>query len=478
MLSKVVKLENYQEFEQHIEDAVKQFRDLDPKETIRIVSHLDSDGICASAILIKALNLENRKYSISIIHNLDGNTVRALADESYKYIFFTDIGSGQLKLIKKHLNKKKVFILDHHDPELKEVENIIHINPHIFGIDGSKQISGAGVVYLFAKTLNRDLEDMAHIAVMGAIGDIQDDGGLSELNKEILETAVKKNKIKIITGLRLFGVQTRPLHKVLEYCTNPYIPGVTGSESGAIQFLKQIGIEPKKDNEWRKLVHLSQSEIKRLTEGIIMRRLDEENPEEIIGPVYILREEQKESPLRDIKEFSTLLNACGRMNKASLGIGACLGDEKIKQLAVKILSDYRREIINALKWYEKNKKSNYIIREKGFVIINTQDKVMPTIVGTLASIISKSNEFEAGSFIVSMAQMEDGYTKVSVRLAGNSKDADLNALVLEIAQKLGIENAGGHQHAAGALIPTEKEEDFIRTTKTVLRRWVMEERVV
>ncbi len=471
-------MENYKQFEQHINYAVQQFKQLDSKETIRIVSHLDSDGICASSILIKAFNLENRKYSVSIVHNLDENTVRALANESYKYLFFTDIGSGQLKLIKKHLSKKTVFILDHHDPELKQSENVVHVNPHLFGIDGSKQISGAGVVYLFAKTLNKELEDMAHIALMGAIGDIQDDGGLSELNKKILETAIEKDKIKTIKGLRLFGVQTKPLHKVLEYCTDPYIPGVTGSESGAIQFLKQIGIEPKKDKEWRKLVHLSQAELRKLIEGMIIRRLEEKDPEDIFSPVYILKEEEKESPLRDIKEFSTLLNACGRLNKASLGIGACLGDEKTKKMAIRALSDYKREIIKALKWYEKNKETDFIIQEKGFVIINTHDQIMPTIVGTLASIISKSKEYKEGSFIVSMAQMEDSYTKVSMRLVGNSRDVDLNTLLSKIAQRVGAENAGGHMHAAGALIPTEREEEFIKITKTVLRKQVMEERVV
>lgn len=470
-------LEDYKQFEQHIKNAVQQFKKLDPKETIRIVSHLDSDGICAAAILIKAFNLENRKYSISIVHNLDETTVRALAAEDYKYLFFTDIGSGQLKLIHKHIKNKRIFILDHHNPELKEIENVVHVNPHLFGIDGSTQVSGAGVVYLFARALNKKLENMAHVAIIGTVGDMQDSGGLSKLNTMILETAMQKDKIKALKGLRLFGVQTRPLYKVLQYCTNPYIPGVSGSESGAIQFLKQIGVDPKRDGKWTKLVHLKQADIKKLAEGIIMRRLEEEKPENIFGSVYILKDEKKESPLRDIKEFSTLLNACGRLNKASLGIGACLGDEKTKRMAVRALAQYRREIVRALKWYEANKNSENIIREKGFIIINTQDQIMPTIVGTLASIISKGNEFEDGSLILSMAKMYDGYTKVSMRAAGYNNKVELNKVLSEIAQKVGAKEAGGHMHAAGALIPTEKEEQFVKAAKQILRRQVMEESV-
>ena len=121
-----------------------------------------------------------------------------------------------------------------------------------------------------------------------------------KLNKEILDVAVNKGKIKIIRGLRIFGAQTKPLHKVLEYSTDPYIPDVTGSESGAIQFLNQIGIDPKNGNAWKKLVHLSEEEIKKLVTGIIMKRLNnEDKPEDVLGNVYILKEEEKESPTRD-----------------------------------------------------------------------------------------------------------------------------------------------------------------------------------
>ena len=75
------------------------------------------------------------------------------------------------------------------------------------------------------------------------------------LNNEILETAVKHRKIKVEKGLRLFGVHTKPIHKVLEYSTDPYIPGISGNESGAIQFLHQIGIEPKNGNKWKKIFY-------------------------------------------------------------------------------------------------------------------------------------------------------------------------------------------------------------------------------
>jgi len=467
-------MDKYERFKEHIEINAERFKEISKKETIRLVSHLDADGISASAILIKMLNSDNRKYSISVVQQLDKKVLEELSKEQYNYFIFSDLGSGQLDFIKKFLSNKTVFVLDHHKPEDVDVSsNIIHINPHLFGIDGSKEIAGAGVAYLFARLLNKKIEDMAHVAIVGAIGDIQEDKGFLRLNNEILETAIKKGKIKLIKGLRIFGAQTKPLHKVLEYSTDPYIPGVSGSESGAIQFLNQIGISPKDKNGWKKIVHLDKDELKRLIEGIIIKRLEEDNPDDVLGNVYILKEEEKESALRDAKEFSTLLNACGRMSKASLGIGACLGDKKTKQRAIRSMDKYKREIVNAMNWYEENKKGKDIIVEDGCIIINAKDNILPTMIGTVASIISKSNMVKKGTFVMSLAQILDGNTKVSLRIAGR-QDFDLRNIIKEIADKVGGE-AGGHARAAGALIQTAKENLFINKAKEILTKRALEE---
>jgi RecJ-like exonuclease len=469
-------------FEQRLKEAAEKFNEIDRSETLRVVSHLDSDGICAGALLLKALSLDNRKYSVSIVQQMDEKVAKELAAEDYKYFFFTDIGSGQLEAIEKHLSDRKLFILDHHEPQIEQAENLVHVNPHLFGIDGSGEISGAGVVYLFAKALNPKMEEFAYLGLIGAIGDIQDRKGFSPLNRNIIDDAAKHNKIKVIKGLKLFGAQTRPLHKVLEYSSNPTIPGVSGNESGTIHFLSQIGISPREGGRFRKLVDLSDQELKKLTEGIVIRLLESDNPidpEEIIGEIYILKEEEKGSPFREAKEFSTLLNACGRMGKASVGIGACMGDPASKRAALRTLSDYKREIVKALNWYDQNKVGDNVIREKGYIIINAKDEVRSTIIGTLASIISKSNDVAERTFIMSMAQNPDGFTKVSMRIAGNGDmDVDLHSVVGQITSKLGVNAGGGHSMAAGALIPSEREQEFINAARDVLKQASMEEHII
>ena len=469
----------YEKFDEMLRDAADEFKKIDKKEVIRVISHLDADGISACSILIKLLNNDNRKYSISIVQQLNKDAIIQLASEPYNCFIFTDLGSSAVNEINNFLKGKNVFILDHHSiDEFKGTEKIVLVNPHICGIDGGKEISGAGVVFRFACAVDKSMEEFAHIAIIGAIGDLQEQNGFLRLNEEILKIAVQNNKIRVIKGLRIFGSQTKPLHQALEYCTDPYIPGVSGSESGAIQFLYQIGIDPKNKAGWKKIVHLDDEDMKKLVTGVIMKRLDEANPDDVLGNVYILPHEEEESPTRDAKEFATLLNACGRLGRVSYGIGACLGDKKIKQQAIRSLADYKKEIVNALNWYNENKFSDDVFWGNGFVIINAKSNVMSTMIGTLASILSKSNVMVSNTFILSMAQALDGNTKVSLRTTNNGKGAlDLKRITDEIIKDIGDSEAGGHQNAAGAIIPTKKEIELIETAKEVLGKYAVEEKV-
>jgi len=469
-------MDPYELFKEDIKKAVEAFKIIPKNDVIRVISHIDADGISAASLMVKCLNNDNRKYSISIIQQIKKETLEELAHESYNCYIFTDLGSGALTDIENLFTKKKVFILDHHEPEKSDFksDNVFFVNPHKFGIDGGNEVSGAGVVYLFASTLDKNIEEFAHVAIIGAIGDMQEHNGFEKINNEILQTAIDKGKIKVIRGLRLFGAQTKPLHKVLEYCTDPFIPGVTGNESGAIQFLQQVGINPKNGSGWKKIVHLTEDEMKNLVTGVIMTRLKEKNPEDVLGNVYLLREENHESPTKDVKEFSTLLNACGRLDKASLGIGACLGDEKIKKRAISLMTDYKKEIINSLKWYDNNKASDFVTKGNRYMIINAQDQIRSTMIGTLASILSKSNNTDE-KFIMSMAQLADGTTKVSLRMCGMDENIDLKQIIVDIIEGMSNCEFGGHANAAGALIPTDKEQEFINKAKVVLEKNAMEE---
>lgn len=464
-----------EEFLHHIGAAAREFLSTDGKEVVRLISHLDSDGISSASIMVKALQRLNRKYSLTIIPQLDKKCLEELQAEEYSIYIFSDLGSAQLDNIGSLLKGKKVFILDHH--EIKDgilPSNCVHVNPHLFGIDGGKEISGAGVVFFFAKDLDNKNVDLAPIAIIGAIGDVQEDKGFIGMNTEILNIAQEQGLITVEKGLRFFGIKTRPVHKLLEYSYDPFLPGISGSESGAIQFLHDCDIEPKHGTGWKLYDELTPEEKSRLITGIILKRDSEERPEDVFGYHYHLVKEEFSS-LQDAKEFSTLLNACGRLNKASLGIGACIGSKQMKKKAVENLNEYKKEIVSAINWYNEHKDTSFVVEGKGFLMVNAQDNILHTIIGTLASILSKSNEIDEGTYILCMAHTRESKIKVSLRVAGNyMPKTDVRTILSSIVDKTGGET-GGHSQAAGAIIDIEKEEEFLQAAQDILSQQIEQE---
>ena len=468
-----------------VSEAAARFKALPRTAPVRIISHIDADGISACATLIKALLRESRLHAVRVVQNLNETAVKELAREEYPAVVFVDLGSGQLNDIVTHLKGKQVFILDHHPPQPCEVPSwVMQVNPHLFGMDGGSVISGSGVAWLFARALNAANGDMAHIALIGMLGDMQS-ADASSLNRSIVEAACSSGKVSSRKGLRLFGMQTRPLHKVLEYSTDPLIPGVSGSESGAIQFLKQLGIKPKDSRQqWRRPIDLSEEEMGRLATGIVLSRLGDGSPvapvkaEDVIGDIYLLEDEEEGTSFRDAKEFATVLNACGRMDRASVGIGACLGDKAMKRAAMETVAEYRHEIMNALRWVERNRGSGRVHEGKGYVIINAGAEVPHTIIGTVASILSKGSNYPAGTFILSLAETRDSALKASLRASGDRGGFDLREVVQRMTARIPGAMSGGHRNAAGALIPQDAEKEFLAEAHAVLAKHALEERVV
>ena len=460
-------------FLNNIKEGVDKLRKT--SEVVKIVTHLDADGLSSGAIIIKALEREGINFSFSTVRLLDDGILDELSRENCGVYLFLDLGSGSLKKIEEKLGDREVFVLDHHKIEDYQIKKVFLINPNLFGIDGGSEISSSGICYFFAKYMNPENQDLAHVALLGAIGDMQEENGFkSKFNEYILQDAINEGKIEVKVGLRMFGMQTKPINKVLEYSIDPYIPNVTGSEEAANRFIEELGINAKINGKYRKLLQLDTKDMKKLVTGIILKRLGtEENPEDVLGSIYLLNDEEDESPMKDAKEFSTLLNSCGRMNKPSLGIGCCLNDKKSKSEALMLLNNYKREIINALDWYNRNKNS--FIEKNGYVIINAQDNVRDTLIGTLGSILCKNNMFNEGTIVITMAYTIDGGVKISLRTVGR-KVIDLREIIQEIINKVGG-ICGGHKQAAGALIEQEKEEEFIRMAKVVLGKTLLEEEV-
>lgn len=466
------------EFKSYLKKGVEDFKAIDKKEVIRVISHLDADGICSAAILTKAMIREKKKFSITFVNYLSEEFIRALGNEHQSKIVFLDLGSSQIKNIKKYLKEKSVFVLDHHSTRTKiEEEDMFHFNPNIYGKNGSKEISGAGVTYLFAKEMNSNNQDLAYLGLVGAIGDSQENNGLIGMNQEvILQDAVASNKINVENGIRFFGAENKPLYKVLKNSVDIYIPGITGNDDKALRFLESLNIEPKHKGKWTRLEDLEEDQLKRLIDSIILKRESLPNSElkkqDIFGEKYILIGAKQE--IRDLRELSTILNACGRLDKASVGMGLLLGDKKCFIRATYTLKEYKKEILKSIKWIESKKKSKKVLQEKGYMIINAGEEITPKILGTITSMFTRNREIEYGTYLIGLSRTFNDKTKISFRIVGNRSKVSLQRLLEGMVEKFEGES-GGHHNAAGGLIHAKHEEKFIENAINELSKKAIEE---
>jgi len=446
-------------------------------ERIWVESHLDADGIAAASIVGKALSRLEADFRIRVERWFDEKIVDQLASEKPGLIIFTDMGSGYLDILGAKLSEKDLIILDHHQPTTEKIpESFVQVNPHLRGIDGSRDLSGAGVAYLVAKKLNESNIDLAHLAVIGALGDIQDkyeQRSLGGVNKLVVDDAVESGCLQVETDLLFFGRETRPIHKALAYTTDPYIPGISGKEDQALALITNLNIRIKEEEKWRALRDLSQDEKKMLfsalAEILASRDLDSDIAMKLIGTVYTLDREEPWTPIRDAREFALLLNATGRTGKPSLGIAVCIGDRgTMLAKANTALEEYRRSIMTYLNWLSDNPER--IEELESIYVIHGENSIDEKMISAISTILSTNMPKRDKPVIGYSVVPDEGVIKVSARanefLIGQG--LNLGKILGEAAEK-NMGKGGGHDIAAGGQVPYEKKKEFIDLLDKLVR---------
>lgn len=427
--------------EEEISRIHEKFLEKTKDKEILIVSHFDTDGISSAAIMIQALKKMDKKFSVKIVKSLEESFVYSLPKD--KIILLLDLGSGVLDCIEK-AGLKDVFIIDHH-----EISQKIPKEVHILSseICTTQKISASCLTYLFCKKISEENKKLAKLAILGMIGDMLEKE-IDKINNGILEDG----EIKRRRGLLIYP-STRPLNRVLEYSSYPYIPEVTGNPQGVLELLREINIKAE-NGKCRSLIELDEDEMERLITAIMLR-----NPKvktrEIVGDIFLIKFFNK---LEDARELSAKINACSRCGEAETALLLCMEISRVKKRADALHVKYRQNILSALKIVSETEK----ISGKGFVIINARNSIQDTIIGTVASILSSSSLYEDGTIITALAQYENKI-KVSARAVGEN-GRNVRELLARVVESVGGE-VGGHKCAAGCLISFEKEKEFIDSLK-------------
>lgn len=462
------------------------------------ISHIDTDGITALAIVCRMLRRLDKSPIWRNIHQLNSETIqdvkKIVTEKNPDIAIFSDLGTGQMPLIVKELGNleslKSIIVLDHHLPKddtegySKRHANtpIIEVNPCHHNLDGSSDLSGAGTAFLLAYEVSRGNADLSELAVVGATGDLQRyyGKGFAGVNRKILEVALESGTVRVDRDLTFFGINTRPLPFLLEYATEPYIPGITGNRDATFEFFEALGVPVKANERWRRWVDLNTEEkqviIQHLMSLILQAYEDSRKAQGIVGDVITLLKRPKRSELRSAKEFSTLLNACGRNRRAEVGVRICLGDQAAYEEGKLLLREHRRNLATSIRRIETHgfdeRPGMYLVQDS-----EIQDTIIGIVIGMAqgARIVPEdkpiigvtTNTSEKSSLAKLSGRTRRRLVKRGVNLketfvrCGQTLNKKYDTLVVE---------AGGHPMAAGAFIQPERLDEYLDLVSKDLSR--------
>jgi single-stranded-DNA-specific exonuclease len=468
--------------DKEIYQALKAFCDkiecmVENEKEISIISHLDADGIASGSIISSALARLGAKCAVRTVSDMTLSVIDQMRSENHDFYIITDLGAGMVSEFNQALDNRWT-IIDHHqipEQDMSIDDNSQILNAWKYGIDGGREISAGGMAYMVATTLDRKNKNLSPIAIVSALADRQDQGdkqSLFGLNSEIVKTAQSLRLISMDLDLMLTGRETRPIHEALAYTAFPYIEGLTWATESCYTLIKNAGIKMSKNGRWRVLSEISQDE-----KNIILNAIAEyvvnfsKNKEvnmidNLIGYTYTLINEDQRSLLRDAREFSTMLNACGRVRKAGVGIGICMGDRNdLLNEGEKIVIKYRTTLRNYISSIFAEKWR--MIDNGKSVFINGEGLLAEDMLGAISSLLSGSPTL-GGRLVFVRTLTNDGFYKFSARKSLRSTSmSDLGLIMRYCSESVGG-SGGGHSLAAGCRIPSTRLEEFLSAVRNAI----------
>ena len=450
---------------------------LDAARHVKVVSHIDADGLTSAAVAVRALQRAGKSYDVEFLKSLKPHDVSRLKDDNPDTLWFTDLGAGAASLF----GDVEPVITDHHVPT---GGGKYHLNCHFAGEDGARYLSGSTTTYLVARAMDRANRDMAGVAVVGSVGDLQDTdlGRLGGMNAAVVEDARAAGVLAPLIDTRYFGRETRGLAKMLQFADDPCVPGVSGRHNETCQFLGSVGIPLHENEEERRWGHLTTEERRRVMSAVAKSLLTKgygaKSVRRLVGEVYVLRGERAGEPVRDAKEFATLLNSTARYGEADVGLAIALGDRvEMYARGLELLKGHRANLVAGI----QSVKERGLTERPHLQWFDAGSTIRETIVGIVAGMMYNADGVRKDLPIFAFADCEGDASqlpggelkgpvvKVSGRASRGLVSAGVNlADVMRIAAAKVGGAGGGHAPAAGATIPRARIEPFLEAADAAI----------
>jgi len=432
-------------------DRARHAADLvDEVSRVRLFCHYDPDGTTSAAILARALLRRGKRFHATMSHAFDTAARERLKGEQNELLIVSDMGSAQLDLLEDLA--VPTIVLDHHKP-LRDSDRVAHVNPHLFGVDGAREMCGATTTWLFALALDEGNWDLAGLAMAGAIGDKQDVGGLVGVNDALFKEAVSR---KILVPERRLALRDVPLARAIALSTSPYFRGLGGRPDDAEAFLRSAGLDPQAT-----VRDLDAAARRKLGSALALRLLDQGAAPEALD-VLVEDRYWSEPDQMYANELEAYVNSCDRLEQEGLGMAVCLGDREALGKAESLRDEYTSRLLGHLRRLE----TEGLYAKKHVQFFYCEE---PTLAGSVAG-AGIQGYFDQAKPVLGLSVM-NGKTKVSARGTRTqmARGINLAEALREAAVSVGGDG-GGHDIASGATIPKGREDKFLGAVDEIVGR--------
>ncbi|KAA8922289.1 DHH family phosphoesterase [Thermoplasma sp.] len=408
---------------------------------LRLIVHYDGDGTSSAIILTNMLKRLNKKFHLSYIKELNESGFKSLITDDPTIV--ADAGSDQLRFIP---DKENVVVLDHHF-YTKDNWKGININARDHGIDGTHEACGSTMSYIMALVIDEKNADLFPFFMSGLIADKQDLGGISGLNLKLVESYGARFRKD-----HTLNLEGSTLKDSLTYSTDPFFRNITGFPDSAESFLKSIGVDPEKRPQ-----DLSEDEKRLLANALGLKLLEQKAGYEALS--YIEGDLYYFDVGYSSKQLSSIIDGNGKMGKNSVPVAYFLGYQ-----------DFKQEMETNWKLF-KTKIIDYTYRSLGEMFTTAHISYFYAPESEMAGAISGIVMLylaDQSKPVIGFSVGKDE-TKVSSRGTRKlvSRGLNLSIVMREASAAVGG-SGGGHDIAAGAVIPKGKEIQFLEAAEKVV----------
>src|SRR3989344_7129423 len=349
-----------------MDDVAKHFNEIDREKTVVVICSLAPESVVAGILLFKAFIRDQRKVVLSFQGKVYTQEIVNSHYDAYFFLGFNDID--------------KDILLD------REI--------FLFSEDICLR------VYKFIVELKKKNEDMISYACL--------------FSRELLDEAITSGAVVKYNSIKIFTSCFTPLLQAVTSSVNPYLPGISGNEKGALQFFHEFNLNSMVS---KNLLELKEKEFKSFLTAVSLRRFGSEDFPS--SDFYFLQK----CFLRDSNELlETIVFLC-KLKKYSLVAGVCLDNELCKKETLAIVKKYRSDLIYVLDWFY-NHKTTFLDIPK-FIFINLENMFHESLLEDFTKVILDSYFYPKGKVVVTALYTLDNRISFCI---GISKVADVSLL--------------------------------------------------